>query len=84
VNTYCDAEPAPNLRIFANFNGESSEFTDYFAGGNSHTSRALTPGCTAYNDLPVPCASNSAVNFEFYHGISHNEHVPIGSRFSSS
>jgi len=84
VNIFFDDDPLANLHFFANFNGETSKFTNYTTGAPSVSVCQATPGCVVLNNLPVTYTPNSTVNFGIYYGISHNEHVLIEPRFTYS
>jgi iron complex outermembrane recepter protein len=82
VNIYFDDDPAYNLHIFGNFNGESSRFVNYVQGGPSLAEcSAQGLSCIAYNNLPVSYTPNATVNVGVYYGISRRERVLIEPRF---
>ena len=83
VNAFFDDDPAGNLHIFANLNGESAVFSNYIVGGPSLAEcQAQGLSCLSYNNLPVSYVPSATVNVGVYYGIERHDHVLIEPRFS--
>ncbi len=82
VDAFFDDDPYRNVHIFANFAGESANFTNYIVGGPSLAEcTAQGISCTAYNNLPVSYVPNVTLNAGIYYGIQRKNRVLVEPRF---